>query len=65
LIAARRGRRAETPFAAISRLNVMGYLLEWAVDAGIITDNHARGVKKPKAKMEGFKAWTPDDLEKS
>jgi len=41
----------------------MGYLFEWAVDAGIMTDNPAKGVKKPKAKTDGFKAWTAEDLE--
>ncbi|WP_083199666.1 tyrosine-type recombinase/integrase [Rhizobium sp. AC44/96] len=63
MIAAGRDRRADTPFAAITYLKVMGYLFEWAVDAGVMTENPARGVKKPKAKTEGFKAWTAEDLE--
>lgn len=63
-IAAGRDRRADTPFAAITYMKVMSYLFEWAVDAGFAKDNPARGVKKPKVKSDGFKAWTAADLEK-
>ncbi|CDM57632.1 iphage-related integrase/recombinase [Rhizobium favelukesii] len=64
MIAAGRDRRADTPFAAITYLKVMGYLFEWAVDSGFMSDNPARGVKKPKAKTEGHKPWTMADLER-
>lgn len=63
-IAAGRDRRADTPFAAISYMKIMGYLFEWAVDAGFAKENPVRGVKKPKVKTDGFKAWTAEDLEK-
>src|SRR4051794_16204424 len=63
MIAAGRDRRADTPFAAISYLKVMGYLFEWAVDSGFVNDNPAKGVKKPKAKSQGFPPWTVTDIE--
>jgi len=61
-IAAGRDRRADTPFAAINYLKVMGYLFEWAVDAGYARDNPVRGVKRPKAKTQGHTPWTEDDV---
>nr|WP_289852191.1 tyrosine-type recombinase/integrase [Rhizobium sp. SSA_523] len=61
-IAAGRDRRAATPHAAINFMKVMGYLFEWAVDAGYMKDNPARGVKRPKVKSEGFAPWTEDDV---
>lgn len=63
VIAAGRDRRADTPFAAISYLKVMSYLCDWAVDAGYMKENPAKGVKKPKAKTQGFKPWTAADIE--
>lgn len=61
-IAAGRDRRAETPHAAVTFLKVMGYLFEWAVDAGFMKENPARSVKRPKTKTEGFKPWAPEDV---
>jgi integrase len=61
-IAAGRDRRADTPHAAITFMKVMGYLFEWAVDAGYAKENPARGVKRPKVKSGGFKPWTEDDV---
>ncbi|MBX4870626.1 tyrosine-type recombinase/integrase [Rhizobium bangladeshense] len=63
-IAAGRDRRANTPFAAISYLKIMGYLFAYAVDAGIVKNNPARDVKMPKAKTDGFKPWEAADVEK-
>ncbi len=62
MIAAGRDRRADTPFAAISYLKVMGYLFDWAVDAGHMRENPVKDVKKPKPKTQGFKPWTGDDI---
>lgn len=61
-IAAGRDRRAETPHAAINFMKVMGYLFEWAVDAGYAKENPARGVKRPKVKSDGFIPWTEEDV---
>lgn len=61
-IAAGRDRRADTPFAAINFMKVMNYLFDWAVDAGYMRENPARGVKRPKVKTEGFKPWTEEDV---
>lgn len=64
MIAAGRDRRADTPFAAITYLKVMNYIFDWAVDAGHMKDNPARGIRKPKAKTRGHQPWTLDDLER-
>jgi integrase len=61
-IAAGRDRRADTPHAAINFMKVMGYLFEWAVDAGYAKENPARGVKRPKVKSGGFVPWTDEDV---
>lgn len=63
-IAAGRDRRAETPFAAINFMKVMGYLFEWAVDAGYAKVNPVVGVKRPKAKAIGHTPWTYEDVAK-
>jgi hypothetical protein len=55
-IAAGRDRRAETPHAAINFMKVMGYLLEWAVDAGYMKETPVKGVKRPKVKTEWLSA---------
>ena len=61
-IAAGRDRRGDTPFAAINYLKIMGYLFDWAVDAGFAKINPVRDVKKPKPKTTGFKPWTEADV---
>ncbi len=61
-IAAGRDNRADTPFAAINFMKMMSYLFEWAVDAGYMEDNPARGVKRPKVKTDGFLPWTEEDI---
>ncbi|TPW26159.1 integrase [Martelella alba] len=61
-IASGRDRRADTPHAAINFMKVMGYLFEFAVDAGYMRSNPVRGVKRPKIRSEGFMPWTDDDI---
>ena len=61
-IAGGRDKRADTPFAAINFMKMMGYLFEWAVDAGFMEDNPVRGVKRPKVKTDGYRPWTEDDI---
>lgn len=63
-IAAGRDRRADTPFAAINFMKVMGYLFEWAVDAGYARSNPVKDVKRPKAKVIGHTPWNYDDVAK-
>jgi integrase len=63
-IAAGRDRRAHTPFAAITYMKMMGYLFDWAVDAGHVKENPVIGVKKPKVSTDGFKPWEPDDIQR-
>lgn len=61
-IAAGRDRRSKTPFAAINFMKTMGYLFAWAVDAGLMSENPAKGIVRPKARSEGHPAWTVEDL---
>ncbi|MCZ7488234.1 tyrosine-type recombinase/integrase [Rhizobium rhizogenes] len=61
-IAAGRDRRADTPHAAINFMKVMGYLFEWAVDAGYAKSNPVKDVKRPKVKSSGFTPWTEEDV---
>lgn len=61
-IAGGRDNRADTPFAAINFMKMMGYLFEWAVDADYMTENPAKGVKRPKVKTDGYQPWTEDDV---
>lgn len=61
-IAGGRDKRADTPFAAINFMKMMGYLFEWAVDAGFMDENPVRGVKRPKVKTDGYAPWTEDDI---
>lgn len=61
-IAGGRDKRADTPFAAINFMKMMGYLFEWAVDAGFMDDNPVRGVKRPKVKTDGYLPWTEEDV---
>lgn len=61
-IASGRDRRGDTPHAAINFMKVMGYLFEWAVDAGYMRENPAKGVKRPKVKTDGFTPWTEEDV---
>lgn len=61
-IAEGRDRRADTPFAAINFLKVMSYVFDWALDAEYVNINPVKGVKRPKAKTLGHKAWTDDDI---
>lgn len=61
-IAKGRDRRAETPHAAVTYMKILGYLFEWAVDAGYARENPVRGVKRPKVKSTGFVPWTEQDV---
>jgi integrase len=61
-IAAGRDRRSDTPHAAINFMKVMGYLFEWAVDAGYAKSNPVKDVKRPKVKSSGFQPWTEEDV---
>lgn len=61
-IAKGRDRRAETPHAAVTYMKILGYLFEWAVDAGYALENPVRGVKRPKVKSTGFVPWTEQDV---
>lgn len=61
-IAAGRDRRADTPFAAITYLKTLSQLFDWAVDADYMTENPAKGVKRPDAQTQGFTPWSDDDV---
>lgn len=61
-IAAGRDRRAATPFAAITFLKTMSQLFDWAIDAGYMMENPAKGVKRPNARTEGFIPWSDEHI---
>jgi site-specific recombinase XerD len=49
--------KAATPGAARNLLSVVRLLMQFAIDAGIRTDNPALGVKCVKSKSDGFPTW--------
>jgi integrase len=49
--------KAATPGAARNLLSVIRLLMQFAIDAGIRTDNPALGVKCVKSKSDGFPTW--------
>jgi integrase len=49
--------KAATPGAARNLLVVVRLLMQFAIDAGIRTDNPALGVKCVKSKSDGFPTW--------
>ncbi|MGV8855946.1 MAG: tyrosine-type recombinase/integrase [Devosia sp.] len=62
MLAEGRDARSETPFAAINYLKVMNQLFTFAVDAGYMTENPARGIQKPSPATTGHKPWTATDI---
>jgi integrase len=58
MIAEGRDRRAATPFAAINYLKVMNQLFAFGVDAGLTTDNPAKGIQRPSPTTDGHHTWT-------
>jgi integrase len=58
MIAEGRDRRAATPFAAINYLKVLSQLFAWAVDAGLMTENPAKGIDRPSPATDGHHVWT-------
>lgn len=57
-IAEGRDRRSETPFAAINYLKVMNQLFAFAVDAGHMSSNPAKGIERPSPATDGHHTWT-------
>jgi integrase len=64
MIAEGRDRRSETPFAAINYLKVMSQIFAWAVDAGIMAENPAKGIERPSPATEGHHTWTIAEVQK-
>ncbi len=58
-----RERRKETPFAANNFLKTVRALFGWAVSVGMIEENPTLGVATLKAKTDGHRTWTTDDVE--
>lgn len=56
------GRMAATPHAANNLLRLLRLLLDFAVDAEIITKNPARGLKGFKVRSTGFATWSESDI---
>lgn len=58
MLAEGRDRRAETPFAAINYLKVMNQVFAFAVDAGYMNSNPAKGIDRPSPATSGHHTWT-------
>ena len=61
-IAAGRDRRAETPFAALNYLKIMNQVFAFAVDAGHLTNNPAKGIERPSPATDGHHTWTVQEV---
>lgn len=62
IIADGRDRRSETPFAAVNYLKVMNQLFSFAVDAGLMAENPAKGIKRDAPRTTGHHAWTVEEV---
>lgn len=62
IIADGRDRRAKTPFAAINYLKVMNQLFNFAIDAGFMNENPAKGVERPSPRTDGHHTWTVEEV---
>lgn len=61
-----RDRKVETPEAANSRIKYLRGVFAWAIEAEAdgVTGNPARDVKYLKGSVDGFHAWTLEEVEK-
>ena len=64
MLAEGRDRRAETPFAAINYLKVMNQVFAFAVDAGYMASNPAKGIDRPSPATSGHIVWTAREVQK-
>ncbi|MBJ6986895.1 site-specific integrase [Devosia sp. MC521] len=62
IIADGRDRRAKTPAAAVNYLKVMNQIFAFAIDAGYMTDNPAKGIEKPRVRTTGHHPWSIDEV---
>lgn len=63
-VAVLRDRKAGKPYAANKRITYLAHLFKWAVDAGIVDENPAKGVDKVRKPKGGFQAWTVDEIKR-
>lgn len=64
-VAKGRDDRSAKPGAANAYLKNLSALFSWALDAGLVDSNPAKGVKRlPPVKAEGFHTWTEDEIER-
>lgn len=54
--------KAATPFAARNFLNTLRAVMAFAIEAGIRDDDPTMGVKRAKARSDGFRTWTEEDI---
>lgn len=62
IIADGRDRRSQTPFAAVNYLKVMNQLFSFAVDAGFMAENPAKGIEKATPRTTGHHVWTVEEV---
>lgn len=61
-IALLRDQKAASPAAADHRTKVLSAMFAWAIDAGLATDNPARGLGKLAGRTDGHHTLTRDEL---
>lgn len=54
--------KADTPSAANNDLRVWRFVLDQALEDGLVTVNHARAIKKFQTGGDGFHAWTEEEI---
>jgi integrase len=50
------------PFAQRNFLNTLRSVFRWAVDEGRVPDDPTIGVKRPKAKTDGYQTWSEAEI---
>lgn len=63
-VQAGRDKRAKTPGAANNMIKVVKALYAWGIEAGLVTNNPAEGVKRLKMGASTWKPWTADQRQK-
>lgn len=54
--------KSQTPSAAVNFLTAVRSLMQFGVESGILKDNPALGVKRPKIRSDGHRTWTEEHI---
>jgi len=56
-------RREATPFAAVNYVKIMSQLFAFAVDAGYVPENPAKGIERSAPPSDGHHVWTIEEVD--